>query len=155
MTNAAASTNPANCNLLAVRQAARTITQFYDRYLAAAGLRATQYGILARLKHKGPLSINALAAELVLDRTTLGRNIRPLERDGLIAIKPDPADGRSKVVNLTPVGETQFQRAYESWREAQKDFEATYGREQAAELREKLRAIVSSDLDPVDISSAP
>src|SRR3984957_14082688 len=62
--------NPNDCNCLAVRQAARYITQFYDRYLAAAGLRTTQYGILSRLKRQGPMSINALAAELVVDRTT-------------------------------------------------------------------------------------
>ena len=53
----------AECNCLAVRQAARYITQFYDQHLAAAGLRATQYGILAKLKNHGPMSINALAAE--------------------------------------------------------------------------------------------
>jgi DNA-binding MarR family transcriptional regulator len=61
-----------------VRQAARYITQFYDRYLAAAGLRTTQYGALSRLKRQGPMSINLLAAELVVDRTTLGRNTGPL-----------------------------------------------------------------------------
>jgi DNA-binding MarR family transcriptional regulator len=69
-----------NSNCLAVRQAARYITQFYDRCLAAAALRTTQYGILARIKRQGPMSINTLAAELVVDRTTLGRNIRPVER---------------------------------------------------------------------------
>jgi hypothetical protein len=52
----------AECNCLAVRQAARHITQFYDQHLAAAGLRTTQYGILAKLKRHGPMSINALAA---------------------------------------------------------------------------------------------
>src|SRR6516225_3847704 len=88
--------NSTDCNCLAVRQAARYITQFYDRYLAAAGLRTTQYGILAKLKRQGPMSINALAAQLIMDRTTLGRNVRPLERDGLIVIEPDPADRRSK-----------------------------------------------------------
>src|SRR5271169_4767435 len=90
--------DPANCNCLAVRQAARYITQFYDQYLAEAGLRTTQYGILAKLKRHGPMSINVLAAELVMDRTTLGRNVQPLERDGLIAIEPDPQDRRSRVL---------------------------------------------------------
>ena len=64
----------ADCNCLVVRQAARCITQFYDRYLAEAGLRTTQYGILAKLMRHGPMSINALAAELIMDRTTLGRS---------------------------------------------------------------------------------
>ncbi|MGA9947175.1 MAG: MarR family winged helix-turn-helix transcriptional regulator, partial [Xanthobacteraceae bacterium] len=75
------SNTPAGCNCLALRQAARHVTQIYDQVLAPSGLRATQYSILARLQRKGPMTNNALAAELVMDRTTLGRNILPLERD--------------------------------------------------------------------------
>ncbi len=81
--------NPAACNCLALRQAARQVTQFYDQFLAPSGLRSTQYSILARLQRKGPMTINALAGELVMDRTTLGRNILPLQRDGLIAASPE------------------------------------------------------------------
>jgi DNA-binding MarR family transcriptional regulator len=84
--------NPIECNLLAIRQAARHVTQFYDQHLVPTGLRATQFGILAKIERQGPITINALAADLVMDRTTLGRNIRPLERDGLIAIEPGAAD---------------------------------------------------------------
>jgi DNA-binding MarR family transcriptional regulator len=133
-----------------VRQAARYITQFYDRCLAAAGLRTTQYGVLARLKRQGPMSINTLAAELVVDRTTLGRNIRPLERDGLIAIESDPSDGRSKILRLTKAGEARFQRAEKHWVEAQNRFERAYGGRQASRLRESLRAVIVSDLGPFD-----
>src|SRR3984957_8951521 len=119
--------NPAECKCLVVRQAARYITQFYDRYLATAGLRTTQYGILARLKRQGPMSINALAAELVVDRTTLGRNIRPLEREDLIAIESDPSDRRSKILRLTKAGDARFQRAQKRWAEAQRNFDRAYG----------------------------
>ncbi len=141
--------DPANCNCLAVRQAARYITQFYDRYLAAAGLRTTQYGILAKLKRHGPMSINELAAQLVMDRTTLGRNIRPLERDGLIAVEADPADRRSKVLRLRKAGDARFERAHKGWVEAQKQFEQAYGGKEASELRQKLRAVVGSGLGPL------
>jgi DNA-binding MarR family transcriptional regulator len=144
---------PADCNCAAVRQAARYITQFYDRYLAEAGLRTTQYGILARLRRCGPMSINTLAAELVMDRTTLGRNVRPLERDGLIAIEPDVADRRSKVLRLTKAGEARYQLAYRGWTQAQKHFEQAYGRMQAVELRGKLRDVVASDLGPFDTAT--
>src|SRR5437867_9253410 len=72
------------CNCLALRQAARHVTQFYDQCLAPSGLRAGQLSILAKLKRLGPMTINALARELVMDRTTLGRTMLPLERDGLI-----------------------------------------------------------------------
>jgi DNA-binding MarR family transcriptional regulator len=142
--------NSADCNCLAVRQAARYITQFYDRCLAGTGLRTTQYGVLARLKRQGPMSINTLSAALVVDRTTLGRNIRPLERDGLIAIGSDPADGRSKILHLTKVGEARFRRAEKHWVEAQKHFEQVYGGRQASQLRESLRAVIASDLGPFD-----
>ena len=81
-------TNPAACNCLALRQAARHVSQLYDQFLAPHGLRATQYSILARLQRRGTMSINLLAAELVMDRTTLGRNILPLQREGLISISP-------------------------------------------------------------------
>jgi DNA-binding MarR family transcriptional regulator len=146
--------NLTDCNCLAVRQAARYITQFYDRCLAAAGLRTTQYGVLARLKRQGPMSINTLAAELVVDRTTLGRNIRPLERDGLIAITTDPSDRRTKILHLTKAGETRFQCAQKHWAAAQKRFEHVYGGRQAAQLREILRTVVASDLGPFDTVAA-
>jgi DNA-binding MarR family transcriptional regulator len=74
------------CNCLAVRQAARHVTQFYDQFLAPAGLRTTQFSILAKLKRMGPMAISALANELVMDRTTLGRNVLPLQREGLIGV---------------------------------------------------------------------
>jgi DNA-binding MarR family transcriptional regulator len=146
--------NFTDCNCLAVRQAARYITQFYDRYLAAAGLRTTQYGILARLKRHGPMSINTLADALVVDRTTLGRNIRPLERDDLITIESDPSDRRSKILRLTKAGDARFQRAQKCWAEAQRRFEGVYGGKQASQLREKLRAVVTSELGPFDTMAA-
>ena len=69
------------CNCFAVRSAARHVSQVYDQFLASSGLRTTQFSILAKLKQKGPLTINALAREMVMDRSTLGRNILPLQRD--------------------------------------------------------------------------
>jgi DNA-binding MarR family transcriptional regulator len=80
--------SPEECNCFAVRAAARHVTQSYDQFLAPTGLRTTQFSILAKLKRKGPLTINALAEDMVMDRTTLGRNILPLERDGLIRVEP-------------------------------------------------------------------
>ena len=119
--------NPAGCNCLALRQAARHVTQIYDQFLAPSGLRATQYSILARLQRKGPMTINALAAELVMDRTTLGRNILPLQRDGLIAVGPGKSDRRSKELRLTGAGAARFRAAFKGWQEAQAQFEAAFG----------------------------
>jgi len=140
--------NPAECNLLAIRQAARHVTQFYDQHLVPTGLRATQFGILAKIERQGPITINALAADLVMDRTTLGRNIRPLERDGLIAIEPGASDRRSKEIRLTKKGEHRFRAALKGWREAQAGFETAVGSERASDLRARLRAVVDTEFGP-------
>ena len=134
-------TNPAGCNCLALRQAARHVSQFYDQFLTASGLRTTQYSILARLQRKGPMSINALAADLVMDRTTLGRNILPLLRDGLISVRPDRIDRRSKELQLTKAGARRFRAASEGWHQAQGRFEAAFGSKRAQELRTLLHEV--------------
>jgi DNA-binding MarR family transcriptional regulator len=134
------------CNCLALRQAARHVTQFYDQCLAPAGLRTTQLSILARLKRLGPLTINALARELVMDRTTLGRTMLPLERDGLISIEDGTLDRRSKELHLTRAGAERLRVARRLWSEAQKQFEAAFGGERALTLRNELRAVASSKL---------
>jgi DNA-binding MarR family transcriptional regulator len=137
------SINPAACNCLALRQAARQATQFYDHFLAPCGLRTTQYSILARLQRKGPMTINALAGELVMDRTTLGRNILPLQRDGLIAVGAGKSDRRSKELRLTGAGAARFGAALKGWGEAQARFEAEFGVKRAKELRALLHEVAT------------
>jgi DNA-binding MarR family transcriptional regulator len=138
------------CNCLALRAAARHVTQFYDRHLAPSGLRTSQFSILAKLKRRGPLTINALAADLVMDRTTLGRNIQPLQRDGLIRVKPAPLDRRAKELHLTKAGEKRLHAAAEHWRAAQARFETAFGIERAAALRTLLDAVTAGEFAPPD-----
>lgn len=130
------------CNCLAIRQAARHLTQLYDQHLAPAGLRTTQYSVLFRLDRMGPLAINELAARLVMDRTTLGRALRPLEREGLVAIGPG-RDGRTRALSVTPAGRQRLEEAAPLWREAQRAFEAGYGASEAADLRAALARLVA------------
>jgi DNA-binding MarR family transcriptional regulator len=129
------------CNCLALRQAARHISQIYDSHLASEGLRTTQYSILAKLNRLGPLSINELAKSMVMDRTTLGRAIRPLERDRLLAIKAGD-DARTRSLRLTPAGEARLKAAAAKWRAAQKEFETAFGVRDAAKLRTVLQRVV-------------
>ncbi|HTV43798.1 MAG TPA: MarR family transcriptional regulator [Stellaceae bacterium] len=138
------------CNCLAVRQAARCVTQLYDRHLAAVGLRAGQFGILARLRRHGAMAIGDLAAELVIDRTTLGRNLRPLKRDGLITITPAREDRRIKELRLTPAGTDRLRMAGPAWAAAQAEFESGFGRKRAAELRSLLHMLVGIGAAAVD-----
>ena len=145
MPSATATPSP-ECNCLALRQAARHVTQFYDQCLAPSGLRTTQLSILAKLKRLGPLTINALARELVMDRTTLGRTMLPLERDGLIRIEDGTLDRRSKQLHLTRAGVERLRVAGKLWSEAQTRFEAAFGIQRASTLRNELRAVASSEL---------
>jgi len=130
------------CNCLALRQAARHISQIYDSYLESEGLRTTQFSILAKLNRLGPLSINELAKSMVMDRTTLGRAIRPLQRDRLLTIG-EGEDGRTRSLRLTATGEARLKAAAVKWREAQKKFELTFGAEDAVRLRSVLQRVVS------------
>jgi len=141
------------CTCLAVRQAARHITQFYDQHLAPAGLRTTQFSILARLRRQGPTTINALADELVMDRTTLGRNILPLERDGLISVAPGRPDRRSKELRLTEAGLERLRAARGAWKDAQTRFAAAFGEERTAGLRALMREVSATDLPPVSAAN--
>ena len=134
-----------DCNCLAIRQAARHVSQFYDQLFAPVGLRATQFAILYRLRRDGPMTINALAAALVMDRTTLGRNILPLQRDGLIEIAASPADRRRRELCLSAAGADKLRRASERWSVAQMRFDAVFGSERAAALRDLLREVVASE----------
>jgi len=134
-----------DCNCLAIRQAARHVTQFYDQLMAPLGLRATQYAILGNLRRGGPMTINTLAAALVMDRTTLGRNILPLQRDGLIEVVAAPADRRRRELRLTEKGQETHRRAHERWIVAQERFDNVFGSDRAAELRGLLREVAASN----------
>ena len=137
---------PEDCNCLAVRQAARHITQFYDQFLAPSGLRTTQFSILAKLRRLGPMTINALAAAMVMDRTTLGRNILPLERDGLIAVEQGSRDRRSKELRVTEPGEARFRAGVKGWVQAQRQFEKSFGAKRTADMRVLLHAVAATKL---------
>ena len=147
-----ASTGPSfqDCNCLAIRQAARHVTQFYDQLFAPVGLRATQYAILSRLKRDGAMTINALAAGLVMDRTTLGRNILPLQRDGLIEVVASAADRRRRELRLTALGAEKQRQGSERWAVAQQRFDEVFGGDRAAALRGLLREVVTSEFAGAD-----
>ncbi len=134
----------AACNCLAIRQAARHVTQFYDQVFAPSGLRATQFAILSRLRRDGPMTINALAAALVMDRTTLGLNILPLQRDGLVEVTPARADRRRRELRLTEAGIAAQRAGGKCWEVAQARFDAVFGSERARALRALLREVVAS-----------
>ena len=91
----------------------------------------------------------ALADELVMDRTTLGRTMLPLERDGLITVKDGSSDRRSKELHLAKAGAERLASARKLWAGAQKRFETAFGSARASHLRTELRAVVASELGVV------
>jgi DNA-binding MarR family transcriptional regulator len=131
------------CNGTALRKATRRVSQLYDAVLAPSGLRSTQRSILIHIARAGTPTMGDLAAALVLDRSALAHNLKPLERDGFVAVVVDPADKRSRLVKLTPRGEAKLEEATHLWQKAQRRFETAFGPERAIALRQTLGTIAS------------
>jgi len=136
---------PEICNCLALRQASRRVTQLYDRELAPAGIVVGQFAILARLHQVGPSSIQDLASRLVMDRSTLGHLLRPLESRDLVKLAVADHDRRSRTVILTEPGRALLTQASVLWSAAQRRFDLAFGREQAAAVRGLLKRIATLD----------
>ena len=131
------------CNCTALRKASRRVSQLYDEALAGSGLRVTQLAILNQIVRMGTRSMGELARALVMDRGALAHNVKPLERDGLLEIVTDPADGRNRLIALTRVGQKKITEAERAWARAQRHFEATFGKKESIALRQTLALIVS------------
>jgi DNA-binding MarR family transcriptional regulator len=127
----------AGCACLRLRKVTRRVTQLYDQALAPAGLTGPQFSVLAHLRDAADVSIGELAERMVMDPTTLTRALRPLERDGLVAVVPAEDDRRRRVIVLTAAGRAAFRRAVPLWREAQRELARQLG-------REGFRSLVSS-----------
>src|SRR5262249_54609404 len=102
---------PEICNCGALRQAARRGTRLYDEALAPAGLTTNQFSILSRLNRVGPCTIQELAQLLVMDRSTLGHLLRPLEKRCFVELEVSEKDRRSRRVALTSAGKTAAAQA--------------------------------------------
>jgi len=107
-----------SCLGMALRKASRAVTQRYDEALAHTGLRSTQFSVLVGLAHAPEVPLSRLAEALVMDRTTLTRNLAPLIRDGLVEERA-AADGRVRLFALTRKGKKTFERALPAWEAAQ------------------------------------
>jgi DNA-binding MarR family transcriptional regulator len=107
------------CTASQLRRAARAISRVHDHHLAPSGLRGTQFNLLVALSLFGQVSLVRLADRLGIERTTLTRNLRPLEREGLVTSSPGK-DQRVRLLRLTHDGQRALERAMPLWEEAQK-----------------------------------
>lgn len=137
---------PSRCNCARIRRAARAVTRYYDQRLAPAGVGANQFTVLGYLKHRGPLRMQALGDLLAMDRATVGHNLRPLERDGLLRIDVDQADRRARLVSITAAGLAKIDEARTFWDEAQSSFEHAFGANEAAGLRRLLDTVADAEV---------
>jgi DNA-binding MarR family transcriptional regulator len=130
------------CFATAIRKASRRLSQLYDDALEPSGLRTTQFAILSELERraKEPPTMRELADAMVMDRSALGRNLRPLERDGLIALE-EGEDRRQRRVVMTAHGEAKRREAKRLWQTAQDRFDEVFGKDAAADLRATLLGI--------------
>jgi DNA-binding MarR family transcriptional regulator len=125
------------CACTRVRRAARLLTDNYDEALKPLGLKVTQFSLLRTVARMESPSLTALAQEMALDRSTLGRNVGVLQRDGLVDLS-EGGDLRERTVSLTPQARRLLARAIPRWEEAQHRVDRTLGKQGVATLFELL-----------------
>lgn len=144
---AAVSATSLGCTCAKLRRLTRRITAVYDRELAAAGLRVTQFSLLAALRSDtgtgeggdgGGIGLTELAERMDMDRSTLSRNLRPLVDRGWAELAAHGQDARVRVARLTAQGLAQWQSARPHWKRAQNEVNATLGAAQVLQLHQQL-----------------
>ncbi len=135
------------CTATAMRKASRRLTQLYDQALEPCGLRSTQYAILSELGRRtnAPPTMRELADALVMDRSSLGHNLRPIEREGLVALEEGVDDRRRHHVVLTRKGNAKLREARRFWQTAQNRFDTVFGKSESARLRATLVSIAQAE----------
>jgi DNA-binding MarR family transcriptional regulator len=133
------------CACYKVRKAARAVTKLYEEVLRPVGLRATQFSLLMATRVMGPVTVVKLAQVMVMDRTTLTRNLQILEKRGLITIKPGE-DHREREINLTAAGMEILNKAVPLWEKAQERVRKGLGEEKLQNLLGDLSEMISLTL---------
>jgi DNA-binding MarR family transcriptional regulator len=123
------------------------MTQLYDRHFQSAGVTAAQFTILGKLASQSEVRIADLATEMVMDRTTVSRALKPLEREGSIKFELDKDDARVHLLTLTEHGKLVYERAKKAWRNAHDEVERKFGKERTRALRREL-FVLTHDAQP-------
>lgn len=146
-------TAPKGCTNLKLRQLGRLVTQHYDGFMAATGMKNSQYSLLSYVVRRGPMQPSQLAVQLRMDTSTLSRNLRPLVDRGWVVLE-DGADARSRVVRATAAGAVQRQLAQKVWRQAQVALNARLGAERVATLHAVLDDCLIHLDEPHEVANA-
>lgn len=137
---------PETCSCSALRQASRHLTRFYDEVLAPTELGLNQFSVMAKIDRHGEMSVQELAGLLVMDRSTSGHIMRPLEKGGILPLRASEQDGRKRVVALTPYVTTLLGTVKELWKFAENRFQERFGKKEAARLRTMTRSVTVVEL---------
>jgi DNA-binding MarR family transcriptional regulator len=143
----AQSLTPSVCSYGALRRATRGVGQLYDQALAPAGINAAQFNLLRTVEKLTSPTQSELAADMVMDLSALGHTLKPLIRDGWIDLRKDAADGRRRLISLTPEGSERLRQARQLWKPVQRRFEALLGVEATQELLGLLDHLASGDFN--------
>lgn len=125
------------CACQRVRMAARAVTRAYDEALRPVGLRATQLSVLVAVAAEHALSIASLSRLLGMDRSTLTRNLRPLEKDGLVSMGSEGWH-RSRTLEITRKGSARLRAAVPLWERVQEALRGELGGSRWSALRAEL-----------------
>jgi len=136
---------PSACNCLNLRRASQAITAVYDKILTRSGLNISQYSLLKCTRLLSPASVTELAANIRLDRTTLVRNLKPLEGKGLIT-DVSPKGTRNRRLMLTETGIEALSNAALLWQETQDFIEQYLGKSDLLTLTSLLSKVEALDL---------
>jgi DNA-binding MarR family transcriptional regulator len=128
------------CLCLHAQRAARALARRFDEALRPVGLTNGQFSLLMSLNRPSPAPMRAVASLLAMDRTTLTAALKPLERRGLVELRPDPKDGRSRLITLTPDGSSLLARAVPIWESTHRAVQALTDGD-ADRLRRQLLAL--------------
>jgi DNA-binding MarR family transcriptional regulator len=131
-----------SCACFNFRKVSRAVTQLYDEALHPCGLRSTQLVILLSVAVQPEANISQLARRLVMDASTLNRNLRPLVQRGLLRLVASE-DGRRKQILLTDEGHAAIEAAVPYWESAQKRLVGLFGRQRYKELTRQMSAVIA------------
>ncbi|TRL39390.1 MarR family winged helix-turn-helix transcriptional regulator [Rhizobium straminoryzae] len=130
----------ASCHCIALRKATRKLSSLYDAALAPLGINVGQFSLLRRVRRFGPVSLTDLAEYLDLDRSTVGRNTKVLERMGLLTVATG-RDQREALLSLTDAGRQVVEDGAPLWDAVQGNIETRLGAERLAQLHDILNDI--------------
>lgn len=116
------------CTCFNLRKASRIVTQYFDDSMRSIGLRGTQFTLLANAFAYSPITVTRMSEIMIVDRTTLGRNLLPMEKSGLIKVESGD-DRRTRIVKITDVGKRKLTEAYPLWKETQENIKQKMGLE--------------------------